>query len=83
MSTIKKLIERLLSLPKDFHYDEAKRVLEYFGFEERTKGKTSGSRVEFVKDNNSIMMHKPHPTGELKTYQLKQLISVLKELKLI
>lgn len=83
MSTIKKLIERLLSLPKDFHYDEAKRVLEYFGFEERTKGKTSGSRVEFVMGDNSIMMHKPHPSGELKSYQLKQLINVLKELKLI
>lgn len=78
-----KLIARLLGKPKDFHYNEAKALLEYFGFEERNKGKTSGSRVEFVNGNNTILLHKPHPNGELKSYQVKQLIDTLKELKLI
>lgn len=78
-----KLIERLLRRPKDFHYEEAKTLLEYFGFEESNKGKTSGSRVEFVKGDKSIMLHKPHPSGELKSYVVKQLVETLKELKLI
>lgn len=83
MSRKEKLIARLLGKPKDFHYDEAKVLLEYFGFEERNKGRTSGSRVEFTNENNTILLHKPHPNGELKSYQVKQLIEVLKELKLI
>ena len=83
MSKKEKLIARLLGKQKDFHYNEAKVLLESFGFEERNKGKTSGSRVEFVKGNNTILLHKPHPNGELKSYQVKQLIDTLKELKLI
>ena len=83
MSKIEKLIERLLRCPKDFNYDEAKTLLLHFGFTELSKGKTSGSRVEFVKGNDSILLHKPHPNGDLKTYQVKQLIETLKELKLI
>lgn len=83
MSRKEKLIARLLGKPKDFRYDEAKVLLEYFGFEERNKGKTSGSRVEFVNGNNTILLHKPHPNGELKSYQVKQLIDMLKELKFI
>ena len=86
MSKKEKLIERLLRRPKDFHYEEAKtfdELFEYFGFEESNKGKTSGSRVEFVKGDKSIMLHKPHPSGELKSYVVKQLVETLKELKLI
>lgn len=83
MSKKEKLIARLLSRPKDFHYDEAKTLLRYFGFEESHKGKTSGSRVEFVRGNDTLLLHKPHPTGELKGYQVKQLIDTLKELKLL
>lgn len=83
MSKIQKLIERLLKCPKDFNYEEAKTLLLHFGFEERNKGKTSGSRVEFVKDDKTIQLHKPHPIGDLKAYQLKQLIDELKDLNLI
>lgn len=83
MSKKEKLIARLLSCPKDFHYNEAKSLLTALGFSEKTKGKTSGSRVEFVKDRDSLLLHKPHPSGELKSYQVKQLIETLKELKLI
>ena len=83
MSKIEKLIARLLSFPKDFNYSEAKTLLEHFGFVEFKKGKTSGSRVEFVKAQNSILLHKPHPNGDLKTYQIKQLIGELQELRLI
>lgn len=83
MSKKEKLIARLLSRPKDFHYDEAKTLLLQLGFEEKNKGKTSGSRVEFVKGVDTILLHKPHPSGELKSYQVKQLVDTLNELKLI
>ena len=61
MSKKEKLIARLLSRPKDFHYDEAKALLLYFDFVENNKGRTSGSRVEFVRGNDSLLLHKPHP----------------------
>ncbi len=70
-----KLIARLLSCPKDFTYDEMRTLLCYLGFEERYKGKTSGSRVEFAKDTDTILLLKP--------YQIRQIINELKTLKLI
>ena len=48
MSRIEKDIERLKSKPKDFTYEELKRILNHFGFIEDNKGKTSGSRVVFI-----------------------------------
>ncbi len=83
MGTEEKAILRLLSKPKDYHYNEAKALLKRFGFEERNKGRTSGSRVEFTRGTDTILLHKPHPNGELKTYQIKQLITILKQLGLI
>jgi hypothetical protein len=78
MSKKEKLIARFLSMPSDFHYDEMVKLLGYFGFKEIKKGKTSGSRVKFINDGGvPLMMHKPHPTGILKRYQLKQIKEVL------
>lgn len=72
MSKKDKLIARFLSMPSDFHYDEMARLLGYFGFLEVKKGKTSGSRVKFMNDKGTpIYMHRPHPGGILKKYQLK------------
>jgi hypothetical protein len=74
MSKKEKLIKRFLSMPSDFHYDEMVALLGYYGFFEVKKGKTSGSRVKFLNEEGiPIMMHKPHPTGILKRYQLKQI----------
>ena len=83
MSKKEKLIARLLTIPKDFTYDEMSSLLKYLGFEEFSKGKTSGSRVEFVRGKDTILFHKPHPGNELKLYQIKQIINELKTLKLI
>lgn len=78
MSKKEKLIARFLSLPSDFHYNELVYMLGYFGFNEVKKGKTSGSRVKFMnKDGVPIMLHKPHPTGILKLYQMKQIKEIL------
>lgn len=83
MSKRDKLISRLLTLPKDFTYDEMRTLLNTLGFEERTKGKTSGSRIEYVKGRDTILLHKPHPSNQLKPYQVKQIVETLKTLKLI
>ncbi len=79
MSKKEKLLERLMKKPKNFTYDEAKTLLEQFGFEECNKGKTSGSRVMFKNKNIRIELHKPHPNNILKEYQIKKIIRNLKQ----
>ena len=79
MSQIEKAIERLKSKPRDFTYDEMKRILNYFGFYEDNKGKTSGSRVESINDeiNEKIYLHKPHNGNTLKSYQINYIVEKL------
>ena len=85
MSKFDKLLERFLSKPKDFTYQELKSLLNGFGYIESNKGKTSGSRVSFIKNDSMhiIMLHKPHPNNELKRYQIDLIIEELKEQGLI
>ncbi|MCX6148356.1 MAG: type II toxin-antitoxin system HicA family toxin [Candidatus Kapabacteria bacterium] len=79
MSRKEKLLKRLLSLPKDFTYNELKLLLVSFNYIEYTLGKTSGSRVAFYnKSNNHIIrLHKPHPSNILKRYQINLIIEEL------
>jgi hypothetical protein len=67
-----KLLERFLSKPRDFAYDELKRLLKSLGYEETKSGKTSGSRAAFInrKTRHIIRLHRPHPGPALKRYQL-------------
>ena len=83
MSKKEKIIKRLKSKPRDFTYDEAKQVLNIFGFIEYNKGKTSGSKVLFKNElkNIDIELHKPHPNNILKHYQINQIIKKLKEME--
>lgn len=85
MGTKEKLIERFLTLPKDFTYDEVKRLFGLFGYSEGSKGNTSGSRTEFVSSDgkDSYIMHKPHPSNIIKQYVTKQLFSYVRDNKLI
>lgn len=79
MSKLEKEIERLKSKPKNFTYDEAKRILNNFRFIENNKGKTSGSRVQFINKKNIIIeLHKPYPKNILKPYQINIIINKLK-----
>lgn len=78
MSKQEKLVACFLQLPKDFHFDEMTKLLGYYGFTAIKKGKTSGSRVKFVNaDGVVILLHKPHPSGIMKAYQLKQVKEIL------
>ena len=80
----KKLIQRLKSKPKDFTFDDAETLLKYLDYVRSNKGKTSGSCVMFInEEHGSILLHKPHPQKELKSYQIKQLIEILEQEELI
>lgn len=84
MGQKEKLIQRLKSKPKDFTFDDAETLLHYLDYIRSNKGRTSGSRVMFVSEGHgNILLHKPHPQKELKTYQIKQLIEILEQEGLI
>ena len=78
MSRKEKMIRRLLSVPSDYTFSELTALLQQSGFSLSEKGRTSGSRVMFVSDvHGRIMLHKPHPNGILKTYQINSIIEYL------
>jgi len=79
MSRHEKLVERFLSKPRNFTWEELKMLLNGFGYDEAPKGKTSGSRRRFVHPTRGpISLHTPHPGNELKSYQVAQIITFLK-----
>ena len=77
MSTKEKLIERFKKQPKDFTWEELVRLFGIFGFALDNKGKTSGSRVVFEKDELDIELHKPHPSNVIKEYVMKKVLVFL------
>ena len=85
MGQFEKLVQRFLQMPVNFTYDELVTLLKGFGYEEFTKGKTSGSRMIFINEEigSSILIHKPHPQKEVKKYMLKQVLESLTELELL
>lgn len=79
MSQQEKLVSRLLTVPKDFTWDELIKMLALFGYKETRGGKTGGSRRRFTDNNkNTITLHKPHPSNILKTYAIREVIAHLK-----
>jgi hypothetical protein len=79
MSKKDKLIEKMLTKPKDFTFDEMVSLLSYFGYDMKQGG--TGSGVKFIKEdsNEVINFHKPHPNGALKKYVLEQVIEKLRK----
>ena len=80
MSKLEKAINRLKTAPKDYTYSEAKQLLGQLGFIESTKGKTSGSRVNFyrLKDQTILLLHKPHPGDIMSPATVQDLLNALK-----
>ena len=64
MSQFEKLWDRFLLVPSDFTYDELIKVVSGYFCRKDYKGKTSGSRVVFIKrddvEKTTIFLHKPH-----------------------
>jgi hypothetical protein len=79
MSKKAKLLARLSKRPKDFTFEEARTLMESFGYVTSHGGKTSGSRVKFYLGKKVFTMHKPHPRKELLDYQLSNIIDELTE----
>jgi predicted RNA binding protein YcfA (HicA-like mRNA interferase family) len=77
MSTKEKLIERFKQQPNDFTFDELVRLFQIFGFTIDNKGKTSGSRLLFEKNDKSYVVHRPHPSKIVKQYVMKQILDYL------
>ena len=77
MTKAEKLLNRFLTRPKDFTYNELLRLLSSFGYKEQ---QGSGSRVVFFNEGikHNIKMHKPHPGNFLKKYQIDLIIQELK-----
>ena len=72
MTQHEKLIKRFRLKPKDYTFDEMRKLLKRLGYREIRSGKTSGSRVAFFYEGKQhlIRLHKPHPSKILKKYQL-------------
>ena len=80
MSGKEKLVSRLLTVPRDFTWEELIKVLNSYGFGEVKGGKTGGSRRRFADGKkNIITLHKPHPANIVKTYAIRQVIDELKK----
>ena len=82
MTRSEKLIARFLTRPKDFTFNELKRLLNGLGYNE-IQG--SGSRVVFSNRRlkHSIKLHKPHPGKIMKKYQIDLIISELESKELL
>jgi len=85
MSKYDKVLLKLLNRSSTITYQEIKYLLGKLGYKEIQKGKTSGSRVAFISKESKgiISLHRPHPGNELKDYVKKEIISELKDKKLI
>ena len=72
LTKLKKLETRLRAKPKDFTFEEMKKLLQGYGYREIKTGKTAGSRAAFVHDatRHVIRLHRPHPGKIVKRYQL-------------
>jgi hypothetical protein len=77
-----KLKTRFLSRPKDFTFDELRRLLRQLGYDEQ---EAEGSRVTFYRESSDsiLKLHRPHPQPTLKIYQINQVLDALKEEDLI
>lgn len=85
MGKADKLLERFLSKPKDFSFDELERLLKGFGYEKAETASTSGSRVAFInyRTKSVIRLHRPHPHPDVKRYQLDSIEEALRRAEVI
>lgn len=80
MAEYEKLLSKLQSNPKDFTYRELQSIMSRNGYKEDSKGKTSGSRVEYKGKETTLRLHKPHGGRNfLHDYQIKAVIEFLEK----
>ena len=76
MSQRDKLLDRLKSKPKDFIWNEMRRLMAAMGYRIAKPGKTSGSKVSFIRPGaQAIIMHRPHPDNIAKEYAINETLA--------
>lgn len=85
VSKLQKILDRIINNSGTVTYSELSYVLSRFGYQEVKTGKTSGSRVAFYNQSKKLLirLHKPHPSNELKDYQIKLIKAHLEQNNLI
>jgi hypothetical protein len=85
MSKTERLLQRFLSKPKDFTFEDLRKLLNGFGYEEAKTGKTSGSRVTFYNAelDDMIKFHRPHPSRVMKQCYLRDIERQLRDREVI
>ncbi len=73
-----KTIKKLHEYSGNLSYSEVESLLIFLGYKKMNKGKTSGSRIKFMKEDKPIYLHKPHPRKNLLKYQIKDLLDSLR-----
>lgn len=81
MTKREKLLQRFLSKPYDFTFDDLRRLLKSFGYQETKTGRTSGARVGFYNPelDDIIKFHKPHPSNVIKQCYLREIEQQLRD----
>lgn len=85
VSKLQKILDWIINSSGTIIYSELSYVLSKFGYLEIKTGNTSGSRVAFYNKSKKLLirLHKPHPSNELKDYQVKLIRSHLEQNKLL
>ncbi|BAS67969.1 MAG: type II toxin-antitoxin system HicA family toxin [Gammaproteobacteria bacterium] len=75
----RKTLDRLLTKPalKNIKFSDIDNLLIAIGL---VRSEGSGSRIVFRFGDAFIVLHKPHPNNEVKTYVIKQLQNFLKDI---
>ena len=82
MSTKEKMIERLLSVPKDYTYFELRGLALKLGCS--ISQKRNGSRCMLISPNGArLSFHKPHNYSYFKEYAVKDIIEFFQKEALI
>ena len=80
MARWKRVEEKLINFSKDITFAEIVTLLEHYGYVLDNSGRTSGSRIRFVKDSRcDILLHKPYPQKYLKAYVVKHLHELIEQ----
>lgn len=83
MGKKEKLKDRFLSRPSDLTWDELVSFLKNYGYIEKAKGKSAGSRRTFIReienDKQIICLHEPHSPNIVKRCYIDQVRQKLEE----
>ena len=82
MSTIEKLIKRMMTIPKDFTEADCDRIMAHFHYR-KFKARGGGSGLKYIHESGNLVdfhsSHKENGEHSIKTYIIRKMIKELKE----